>query len=65
MLSWNGIKFNQDHYALNILIQWLFRSAIRQKTPKEIDVYIPSERMRELLINWLNGEVITYAEEED
>lgn len=65
VLSWNGIKFNQDHYALNTLIQWLFRSAIRQKTPKEIDLYIPSERMRELLINWLDGEVITYAQEED
>lgn len=63
--SWNGIKFNQDHYALNILIQWIFRSAIRQKTPKEIDVYIPSERMRNLLIDWLDGEVITYAKKED
>lgn len=65
VLTWNGIKFNQDHYALNILIQWIFRSAIRQKTPKEIDVYIPSERMRTLLIDWLNGEVVTYAKKED
>ena len=63
VLTWNGIKFNQDHYALNILIQWIFRSAIRQKTPREIDVYIPSERMRNLLIGWLNGDVITYADD--
>ena len=34
------------------MIQWIFRSQIRQYKP--INIYIPSERMRELLIDWLN-----------
>jgi hypothetical protein len=44
---------NEDEWALSELIQWLFRSAIRQK--EEIELYIPSERMRKLLIEWLNN----------
>lgn len=47
-----GITVNEDEWALSELIQWLFRSAIRQK--KEIELYIPSERMRNLLIKWLS-----------
>lgn len=57
--SWSGIEFSQDHFALNTLIQWLFRSAIRKGQP--INLYLPSERMRTLLDDWLNGKVITYA----
>lgn len=48
-----GINPNQDLYALSELIQWLFRSAIRQGEP--IKLYIPSQRMRELLEDWLDG----------
>jgi len=33
------------------MIQWIWRSAIRDG--KEIWVYIPSRRMRELLKKWL------------
>ena len=57
--SHNGFNFSQDHYALNILVQWLFRSAIRKDQP--IDLYIPCLRMRTLLEEWLDGKVITYA----
>jgi hypothetical protein len=57
-----------DAYALTELVQWLFRSAIRAggvngtamsgKPREQVTVYIPSERMRNLLINWLEtGEV--------
>jgi hypothetical protein len=52
-----------DAYALTELVQWLFRSALRKGgvngTPraheprKRVTVYIPSERMRNLLVNWL------------
>lgn len=48
-----GITINEDEWALSELIQWLFRSAIRQK--EDIELYIPSERMRKLLIEWLNN----------
>ena len=46
-----GVNINEDDYALSCLIQWLFRSAIREE--KEINLYIPSSRMRNLLKKWL------------
>jgi len=49
--SKRGVTLNQDQFALSELIQWVFRSAIREG--KEIWLYIPSKRMRTLLINWL------------
>jgi len=44
---------NDDLYALSCLLQWLFRSRIRSGQP--ISIYIPSRRMRQLLIDWLDG----------
>ena len=48
----NGIYVNEDGYALSELIQFIFRSAVRNG--KKVDVYIPSRRERELLLAWLN-----------
>lgn len=48
-----GLEFNSDHYALSIMIQWIWRSAIRDG--KEIWIYIPSKRMRNLLQDWLKS----------
>jgi hypothetical protein len=45
-----GVSIDEDSYALNSLLQWLFRSQLRDRKP--INVYIPSKRMRELLIKW-------------
>lgn len=50
----NNISINEDGYALSEMLQWIWRSAIRDG--KEIWIYIPSRRMRELLENWI-GEV--------
>jgi hypothetical protein len=50
-----NVKINEDIWSTSELIQWLFRSAIRQQ--KEINLYIPSKRMRNLLINWLNYDI--------
>lgn len=47
----HGIDVNQDAYALSALVQWVWRSAIRDG--KEIWLYLPSRRMRELFINWM------------
>lgn len=44
---------NQDMYALSVLIQWIFRSAIRKG--EEVWLYIPSRRMRFLLEKWLDN----------
>lgn len=48
----HGIEVNEDEYALSIMIQWLWRSAIRDGA--EIYIYIPSRRMRDLLLDWVN-----------
>ena len=47
----HGITVNEDAYALSIMVQWIWRSAIRDG--KEVYLYIPSRRMRTLLANWI------------
>lgn len=47
-----GIYINEDLYALSTMIQCIWRSAIRDK--RDIYIYIPSRRMRELFIDWLD-----------
>lgn len=49
----HGEKFDQDHYALSIMLQWIWRSAIRDGKP--IRIYVPSRRMRMLLIGWIEN----------
>ena len=49
----NDIVVDQDLYALSELVQWIWRSRIRNRQP--INIYIPSMRMRELLTDWLDG----------
>lgn len=47
-----GLKVNEDLYALSMMVQWIFRSAIRNG--EDVWVYVPSKRMRYLLRGWLN-----------
>lgn len=47
-----NIEIDQDKYALSEMLQWIWRSAVRNNN--EINLYIPSKRMRELLINFLD-----------
>lgn len=52
-----------NRYALTELVQWLFRSAIRvgglngtgraYMPRRPVTLYMPSQRMRNLLLNWL------------
>lgn len=42
-----GMDINEDIYALSEFMQWVFRSAIRDNKP--IHIFLPSERMRDLL----------------
>ena len=53
----HGVKLDSNKYALNTLIQWLYRSQLRVGKP--INLYIPSKRMRHLLMGWLG-----YSEDE-
>lgn len=47
----NGISVDQDKYALSEMLQWIWRSGIREG--REINLYVPSRRMRTLLENWI------------
>lgn len=48
----NNVSVDEDTYSLSEMIQWVWRSQIRRGD--EINLYIPSSRMRKLFINWLN-----------
>ncbi|MCT9509257.1 hypothetical protein KTJ05_18660, partial [Acinetobacter baumannii] len=44
------------------MVQWIWRSAIREGNP--INIYVPSSRMRSLLQRWLNDEFENSAAED-
>ncbi len=48
-----GLEVDENKYSLSVLVQWIWRSAIRDG--EDIYLYIPSRRMRELLINWIDS----------
>ncbi|WP_064199687.1 hypothetical protein [Brevibacillus brevis] len=50
-----GIRINQEMYAVSELLQWVWRSAIRDG--EEVSLYLPSKRMRNLFIQWLEDEI--------
>lgn len=52
----HNVIVDEDLFALSELLQWVWRSAIREGNP--INIYIPSQRMRTILINWLENENI-------
>ncbi len=45
------MSIQEDTYALSEMLQFIFRSAIRDG--KEIELYIPSFRMRQMLKEWI------------
>ena len=47
----HGIEADQDIYALSVMVQWIWRSAIRDG--RGVQLYIPSKRMRTILLNWI------------
>ncbi|MDQ0927707.1 hypothetical protein QFZ25_001767 [Bacillus atrophaeus] len=49
-----GVSINEDSFALSEMIQWIWRSAIRND--QIINIYVPSSRMRNLLKDWLENE---------
>ena len=50
-----NIEVNEDLFSLQMMLQWIFRSRIREMKP--ITIYIPSTRMRELLLRWLDNTI--------
>ncbi len=50
----HNVEVDEDGFALSEMLQFIWRSAIRDG--KEIWIYIPSIRMRRLLIKWINDQ---------
>lgn len=46
-----GVNYSRDIAALSILLQWVWRSAIRNDEP--VHLFLPSSRMRSILYEWL------------
>ncbi len=44
---------DQELYALSQLVQWIWRSQVRDGKP--INLYLPSQRMRKLFTGWVAG----------
>lgn len=59
--STKGVDIDKDKFALSEMLQWIWRSAIRDGKP--INLYIPSRRMRELLIGWIRENGGTVSEQ--
>lgn len=51
----HGVEVNQDLYALSELLQWIWRSRIRDG--ETINLYLPAQRMRVLLGQWALGKI--------
>ena len=51
-----NVRVNENMFALSEMLQWIWRSRIRQG--ESINIYVPSKRMRNLLVDWLNGKEI-------
>jgi len=49
----HGIEVDREGYALCMLLQWIFRSRVRDN--EEINLYIPSERMRNIYYDWISA----------
>ena len=50
-----GIDVNEDLWALSELLQWIWRSRVRNS--EMINIFLPSERMRNLLIQYIGNEI--------
>lgn len=48
-----GVEVDEDLYATSEMLQFIWRSAIRDGKP--INIYIPSKRMRTLLQEWIES----------
>lgn len=46
---------HKDLYAVSELIQWIYRSRVRNDQP--ITLFLPSQRMRKLLADWMDGKL--------
>lgn len=53
------VKVDEDAFALSEMLQFIWRSAIRTGQP--INLYVPSSRMRGLLVKWIEENSVQHA----
>ena len=58
-----GANVDEKKYALAVMVQWIWRSRIRNG--QEIWIYIPSRRMRGLLLSWIDDLEAAYQKEQE
>lgn len=58
-----GVEMDWDKYAVANMVQWIWRSRIRNG--QEIWLYIPSRRMRTLFMNWMADAEAAYRKEHE
>ena len=51
LFAQKGCIIDDNSFALAEMLQWIWRSAIREDNP--IELYLPSNRMRKLLTDWI------------
>lgn len=51
MFNFKNVEIDEDGWALSEMLQWIWRGCIRNN--EEMNLYIPSFRMRNLLKKWL------------
>lgn len=52
---YKGVDFDEEYFSLGDLLQWMWRSRIRNN--QQINIYIPSSRMRQLLGDWIQKKI--------
>lgn len=60
-LDHHHADIDEDTYAVSNMVQWIWRSRIRDG--KDIWLYIPSRRMRELFVGWMKSAEEAYEKE--
>lgn len=53
--SRRGITLNEELYAVSEVLQWVYRSAIRDG--KQVRIYMPAKRMRDLISKWATNAI--------
>ena len=60
LMKHHGVEIDEKQHATSMLVQWIWRSAIRNG--EEIWLYLPSSRMRQFLKEWMAHVAQEYAQ---
>lgn len=58
-----GVRLSWSKYAVAVMVQWVWRSRIRNG--QEIWLYLPSRRMRNLFLKWMKDAEAAYKKQQE